>query len=549
MKKKIWLLLGFLIVAISLYLRVSWLEISPNSAGFDEAALGYNTYSLLKTGKDEHGRSWPISLASFNDYKPALYAYLSLLPVKILGLSQTSTRLVSALAGTVILLFTGLIGWIFFKRQLWLGLLVLLVAALQPWGLHYSRTAFEANLATAFFTIGVWAALREKKGLAAVFLALSMHSYHSPRVAAPLFFLLYLLIEAREKKNLKLSLSGLRKTFWPGIFLIFLTLPIWVEMREGSTLTRLRQTGAWQRLYPYSPPELINLENIWGSFPANPVYYLTGQLWGHFFAYFSPINFGFRIFHWVRNSPQNIAGFSMIGWGESLFLIWGLILLLKNWQKKESKIFLAWIGAGVVPAVVTWTWFHPLRSLTIYPAVIILIVWGMVDLFQRLKTPVKILVLIFLVPLFLMQGAYVVNNELVYNVYESHGEYQPGGFKEGVGALAEIQADYEQVILETPHAQGYIFFLFYQSFPPERLQEYASFRKLPGTEGDLSFDFDKYQFRDIYWPEDRKLKKTLFWGSYLSLNKEDVLKEENVKIYQEFKNILGNTAAVMVATE
>jgi len=26
----------------------------------DEAALGYNAYSLLETGKDEYGASWPL---------------------------------------------------------------------------------------------------------------------------------------------------------------------------------------------------------------------------------------------------------------------------------------------------------------------------------------------------------------------------------------------------------------------------------------------------------------------------------------------------------
>jgi len=37
---------------------------------WDEAALGYNSYSILKTGKDEYGSVLPIIFKSFGDYKP-----------------------------------------------------------------------------------------------------------------------------------------------------------------------------------------------------------------------------------------------------------------------------------------------------------------------------------------------------------------------------------------------------------------------------------------------------------------------------------------------
>ena len=48
------------------------------SLNSDEAAIGYNAYSLLQTGKDEHGQSWPLHFKSFGDYKPGGYFYLVL---------------------------------------------------------------------------------------------------------------------------------------------------------------------------------------------------------------------------------------------------------------------------------------------------------------------------------------------------------------------------------------------------------------------------------------------------------------------------------------
>lgn len=592
MKKtlKILLVIGGLlsIILTSLYLRISWLEISPHTVGFDEAALGYNAYSLLKTGKDEHGRGYSISLASFNDYKPALYAYLSMPFIKYMGLNQTSTRIVSGLAGTLTLLLIFIISYYFFSRNLMMAFFSLLIAAIQPWNLHYSRTAFESNLCTTFFTAGVLLILihrlqgdvsrrrsaeggvaqpRMKNPLASVlgeasinrgikselaavfFFTLSMFSYHQARLAAPIFLLFYYLIKISSKKRFKFSLNKLIKLGIPLIILLIITLPIWLNLKEGLILTRLRQESALKRLYPYSPPELVNSQNIWLTFPAHPLYYLLANFVGHFFASFSPINLGLRVFHWVRSSPQNIATFSMIGWGECLFFLIGLFYLIKHWQKRNNMIFLAWIISGITPTIVTWNWFHPLRSLAIYPAITIICVLGMVIVLKLMPRPMRIIALTGFTILFLMQASYVINNELVYNVYESHGEYQPGGFKEGVPELAKIQEDYDKVIIETPHAQGYIFFLFYQSFPPEILQQFAKYRKLPGTEGDLSFNFYKYEFRKIYWPEDRKLKRTVFWGSTLSLPIDEVSKEPDVKIIKEFKSVPGYPAAVMVAKD
>src|SRR3989304_8512132 len=58
----------------------------------DEAAIGYNAYSLIQTGRDEHGNFWPIHFQSFNDYKPGFYFYLVVPFVKMLGLNEWAVR-------------------------------------------------------------------------------------------------------------------------------------------------------------------------------------------------------------------------------------------------------------------------------------------------------------------------------------------------------------------------------------------------------------------------------------------------------------------------
>ncbi len=94
-------LLVLLIFLIALTLRIYKISDYPAGLNADEAAIGYNAYSLLSTGKDEFGHPWPLSFQSFNDYKPGLYFYIVLPFVKFLGLNEFSVRLPSALLGSL----------------------------------------------------------------------------------------------------------------------------------------------------------------------------------------------------------------------------------------------------------------------------------------------------------------------------------------------------------------------------------------------------------------------------------------------------------------
>ena len=51
-----------LIVSMGIILRIMLPQSSPPGFSEDEAALGYNAYSLLLTGRDEHGVLFPFSL-------------------------------------------------------------------------------------------------------------------------------------------------------------------------------------------------------------------------------------------------------------------------------------------------------------------------------------------------------------------------------------------------------------------------------------------------------------------------------------------------------
>ena len=143
------------IILFAFLIRFFGVEKSPPALNWDEAALGYNAYSILKTGNDEFGKKFPLTLRSFDDYKGAVYSYATIPFVKYFGLNATTIRLPSIIAGTIVVLFAYLFAMMFFKSQK-AALFSSLLVAIEPWSVHFSRVAFEANLALMFFLVGLY---------------------------------------------------------------------------------------------------------------------------------------------------------------------------------------------------------------------------------------------------------------------------------------------------------------------------------------------------------------------------------------------------------
>src|SRR3989344_8654583 len=97
MKKAFVILLGITILAS--ILRLYNLGKTPNALEWDEVALGYDAYSILRTGRDQFGKFMPITFRSLDDYKPPIYEYLAVPFVGMFGLTPFAVRFPSALAG------------------------------------------------------------------------------------------------------------------------------------------------------------------------------------------------------------------------------------------------------------------------------------------------------------------------------------------------------------------------------------------------------------------------------------------------------------------
>src|SRR3989344_3779026 len=97
MKNKIIILIIFV---IAILLRFWMLGENPPSLTWDEAAWGYNAYSIGINGRDELGCF--LSFVFFNFFgvfNPPFFVFLAVLPFKFFGLSEFAVRFPSALFG------------------------------------------------------------------------------------------------------------------------------------------------------------------------------------------------------------------------------------------------------------------------------------------------------------------------------------------------------------------------------------------------------------------------------------------------------------------
>ncbi|MDD5557596.1 MAG: glycosyltransferase family 39 protein, partial [bacterium] len=130
-----------LVLLLAAALRLAGLRDFPQGFFCDEASIGYNAWTVSRTGRDEHGERFPLFFRAFGEYKNPVYIYCAVPAVALLGLDEFSTRLPAALFGILTVWFTFLLfRELFTPRE---GVLAALMLAVSAWHIHFSRIAFE----------------------------------------------------------------------------------------------------------------------------------------------------------------------------------------------------------------------------------------------------------------------------------------------------------------------------------------------------------------------------------------------------------------------
>ena len=174
----------------------------PPSLNWDEVSLGYNAYSILKTGRDEWGTKLPLIFRAYGDYKLPVYIYASIPFIALFGLNLWTVKIISVLAGTALIYIACLTVKKITKNQ-FLSLVAAALIAFSPWSIFLSRIALEANLFLFLFATCFYFLISKKLLLSNLFFSLCLFTYNSSRVLLPFYLLALIYILSKEKIKIK----------------------------------------------------------------------------------------------------------------------------------------------------------------------------------------------------------------------------------------------------------------------------------------------------------------------------------------------------------
>ena len=477
----------------------------------DEAALGYNAYSLILTGKDEHGISWPLHFKSFGDYKPGGYVYLAIPFVKFLGLTPLAVRLPNLILSLLTILFLYRLVLLLTKNYL-LSSLTAFVLAVSPWHIHFSRGAWESSAALAFIVMGTYfffKSIKEKFLLNfSLFIfnfILSLYIYHSARLVAPLLGLSLCCL------YFKFLLKKIPQIIIPILIAGILAFPVLFSFLNNGGTARIGGVGLTADPGPASrSEELLNQHsslNLFNRITHNKrILYLIS--WGqkytsHFDLNFLAIN-GDEV---PRSKSPEMGQIHLI---EIPLLILGIIFILKsNIYNLRSKIFIfAFLFIAPIASSLTFQAPSALRALPMVIPITIFISCGIYYffvLFKNLKPArptggsriLNLIKIIFIVFYGYFIAYYFDSYFLHYaKRYPFAWQYQ---FDQLVPYIESQKDKYQNVYITNKYDQPYILFLFFSQYSPEKIQ--SQIKLTPPDKYGFStvLGYDNYHFEKINW--------------------------------------------------
>ena len=487
----------------------------------DEAAHGYTAFSLLETGKDEWGISWPINPRSVGDYKPPLYAYLTILPIKLFGLNEFAVRLPSALGGvfSVVLVYFLIIE--LFKSGL-LAILSSLFLAISPWHISLTRGAFEMSLACFLVPLGLLFFFKGEKNknfliLSSLVFGLSLFASHSLRYYVP-FVLITLFLFKRKKfiGNLKDYLLPL------AILLLLFFLNFYAVFTGGKTRVAdigiFSPTDKWQvvsdRQYE---ARILGMPSFAERIFNNKLVYVLCQFYKNYLGYFS--------FDFLFTKGPSEATYGMIPGRGVLYLFELPLLIVAIWQifqKKDKKMFLILILLlwAPIPAAMAKGERAGGRAGTMLPFLPIISAYGGIELWRWTKKKFQdksFYFLGFYCLLILLSLAFFLE-DYFYHSPKYNAPAMAYGWKEAMEYIKENEDKYEHIVISRRFSEPQVAIAFYKPWDPADFQRQAKdwlkYEKMGfGFVDQLSqYELGKYVFRNFQFPEDLALTKTLFVG-------------------------------------
>jgi 4-amino-4-deoxy-L-arabinose transferase-like glycosyltransferase len=430
------------VVLLAAALRFYQLGSNPPSLYWEEAALGYDAYSILKTGKDFHGHSWPLAaFESFGDYKPSLYFYATVPSVAVFGLTPLAVRFPSALFGTLTV-------WLIYLlvKDKKVGLAAAAFLAISPWHLQLSRAGFEANLGLFLVVLGALWWQKGKYLLSLPVWGLSLYAYHANRVLVPLLGLAWFLLSFKQVWQKK-------KQFLLGVgAALLIVLPLLIGLRDPNISKRFQETSALASLEPIiKSNQLISEDgNTWWA------KLLHHRFWQYkdivVDNYLDHFDFDFLFLKGDANPRHSIQTVGVLFLIQLPLIIFGL---RRNWP------LIIWLLLAPLAAAITVATPHALRSEAMIVPLAIFSAYGLG------KLPKKYLALVGFV-LVLEVSRYLMSYYRDYpRAYSAEWQY---GYEQMVNGVKARQDGYDHIFITRALGRPSIYYWFFTRTDPRAAQ-------------------------------------------------------------------------------
>ena len=472
------------IILLAAFLRLYKLGSVPLSLYWDEASLGYNAYSILTTGRDEHGNFLPTTnFPAFGDYKPPGYIYVAVPSVAIFGLNEFAIRFPSALFGILTVLLTYILAKKLFEKEN-LAQLSALLLAISPWHIGLSRGAFEGNLALFFSTLGIYLFIKFAKDnalfiyfCAAAFLV-AVYTFTGQRLFVP-FILLVLVIQFRKQVQahlLHVATAAVISVvlFWP--LFIFATQTIEGRLRFNEVtifkdLEPIDRSTRYREHDNLGPQSLGTRTASSAYLPISAIIHNRRLLYAreyliHYFDAFNPSFLFTKGDINPRFSTQDVGQLYLI---ELPLVLAGIYFLVKN-RQKYTFLIIAWLLVSPLGPATARETPHALRMVHILPTYQLIAAFGLLGLYQVIRLK-RVLV-------FVIVSAYLLQFLFYEHMYWFHwaknyaGQWQYG-YKQAVEVIKPVYSEADYIVVSKHLGRPYIYFLLYLAYDPSQYRQTA----------------------------------------------------------------------------
>jgi len=425
----------------------------PPGLNRDEAAIGYNAYSLLSTGLDEWGKSYPLVYKSFGDYKLPGYLYSVIPFVAILGLNEWAVRLPSLIAGILLIVAMYWITGKFTKNKN-IQLLSAFLVAISPWAIHYSRVGFEANVALLLFVSNLSLMMDKKRLkylLGLVLLFLSLLTYNAPLVLiVPFLFILMIFKKISfVKGTIAIALSALA---------FLLVFPA-TKGKTSITIFQDQGLGEQQRQLRITHSNSL----VW-RVVTNPVVYNTIAVAKNHLKSFSP---DFLAKGGGKNPWHQAPGKAHLYYVQYVLALvgigYGIISLMrkqKNYIIDNVPILLLWLFISPLASSITTDAPHATRNLFFFFLLTFFSALG-IELLHKYKFILVPVVTIFAIELF--HYLWVYNTTFLRSPLPEWNS----GLKEAIEKAKVTSDEKMSITLVGDTHYNYIYPLFYGRVSPK----------------------------------------------------------------------------------